>query len=87
MKLSPEVKQAIRTAIEQLRLLLVDDAMDTVREQVASPDVLRGVIQDEDQTEKRPKKTEAHTPGINQESDGSFVVRKADASVALRMAN
>ncbi|MGG5964919.1 hypothetical protein ACQSED_25450 [Salmonella enterica] len=32
MKLSPEAKQAIKTAIEQLRLLLVDDAMDTVRE-------------------------------------------------------
>ncbi|HAF2128711.1 TPA: hypothetical protein G9F27_002895 [Salmonella enterica] len=34
MKLSPEAKQAIKTAIEQLRLLLVDDAMDTVREEV-----------------------------------------------------
>ncbi|ECO0851945.1 hypothetical protein AA073_21880 [Salmonella enterica subsp. enterica serovar Newport] len=33
MKLSPEAKQAIKTAIEQLRLLLVDDAMDTVREE------------------------------------------------------
>ncbi|EAO9155233.1 hypothetical protein AA14_10315 [Salmonella enterica] len=32
MKLSPEAKQAVKTAIEQLRLLLVDDAMDTVRE-------------------------------------------------------
>ncbi|HFE7542747.1 TPA: hypothetical protein ACGADT_004063 [Salmonella enterica subsp. enterica serovar Newport] len=35
MKLSPEAKQAIKTAIEQLRLLLVDDAMDTVREEVS----------------------------------------------------
>lgn len=34
MKLSPEAKQAIKTAIEQLRLLLVDDAMDTIREEV-----------------------------------------------------
>ncbi|ECU9162064.1 TPA: hypothetical protein G5T75_003396 [Salmonella enterica] len=34
MKLSPEAKQAIKTTIEQLRLLLVDDAMDTVREEV-----------------------------------------------------
>ncbi|EAP0942993.1 hypothetical protein B7802_07530 [Salmonella enterica] len=34
MKLSPEAKQAIKTAIEQLRLLLVNDAMDTVREEV-----------------------------------------------------
>ncbi|EOZ4488867.1 hypothetical protein ACQLT9_005821 [Salmonella enterica subsp. diarizonae] len=32
MKLSPEATQAIKTAIEQLRLLLVDDAMDTIRE-------------------------------------------------------
>lgn len=32
MKLSPEAKQVVKTAIEQLRLLLVDDAMDTVRE-------------------------------------------------------
>lgn len=30
MKLSPEAKQVIKTAIEQLRLLLVDDAMGTV---------------------------------------------------------
>ncbi|ECK2143359.1 hypothetical protein FQW43_27335 [Salmonella enterica subsp. enterica serovar Enteritidis] len=30
MKLSPEAKQAIKTAIEQLRLLLVDDAMEEV---------------------------------------------------------
>lgn len=35
MKLSPEAKQAIKTAIEQLRLLLVNDAMDTVREEVS----------------------------------------------------
>ncbi|MFI7783575.1 hypothetical protein EN46_07300 [Citrobacter amalonaticus] len=33
MKLSPEARQAIKTSIEQLRLLLVDDAMDTVREE------------------------------------------------------
>ncbi|ECJ2443411.1 hypothetical protein FYU45_15630 [Salmonella enterica subsp. diarizonae] len=36
---------------------------------------------------KRRLNKEAHTPGVNQESDGSLVVRKADASVALRMAN
>ncbi len=30
MKLSPEAKQAIKTTIEQLRLLLVDDAMEEV---------------------------------------------------------
>ncbi|EGX3498111.1 hypothetical protein BJH39_002992 [Salmonella enterica] len=30
MKLSPEANQAIKTAIEQLRLLLVDDAMEEV---------------------------------------------------------
>ncbi|EDQ2394524.1 hypothetical protein RU50_005652 [Salmonella enterica subsp. enterica] len=35
MKLSPEARQAIKTSIEQLRLLLVDDAMDTVREEVS----------------------------------------------------
>lgn len=35
MKLSPEAKQAIKTAIEQLRLLLVNDAMDTIREEVS----------------------------------------------------
>ncbi|HFD9219000.1 TPA: hypothetical protein ACF632_000484 [Salmonella enterica] len=35
MKLSPEAKQAIKTTIEQLRLLLVNDAMDTVREEVS----------------------------------------------------
>ncbi|HFW4799700.1 TPA: hypothetical protein ACIBS5_005262 [Salmonella enterica subsp. diarizonae serovar 60-67:z35:-] len=33
MKLSPEARQAIKTSIEQLRLLLVDDAMDTIREE------------------------------------------------------
>lgn len=33
MKLSPEAKQAIKTSIEHLRLLLVDDAMDTIREE------------------------------------------------------
>ncbi|HGA5700416.1 TPA: hypothetical protein ACIS09_003132 [Salmonella enterica subsp. enterica serovar Birkenhead] len=35
MKLSPEARQAIKTSIEQLHLLLVDDAMDTVREEVS----------------------------------------------------
>lgn len=32
MKLSPEAKQAIKTAIEQLRLLLVDDAISNREE-------------------------------------------------------
>ncbi len=35
MKLSPEARQAIKTSIEQLRLLLIDDAMDTIREEVS----------------------------------------------------
>ncbi|HAG2283302.1 TPA: hypothetical protein G8W61_003632 [Salmonella enterica] len=47
MKLSPEAKQAIKTAIEQLRLLLVDDAMDTVREEVSKQLMNDGKCKDE----------------------------------------
>lgn len=47
MKLSPEAKQAIKTAIEQLRLLLVDDAMDTVREEVGKNLMDDGKCEDE----------------------------------------
>ncbi|EJQ8147407.1 hypothetical protein N8J30_004113 [Salmonella enterica subsp. enterica serovar Newport] len=52
MKLSPEAKQAIKTAIEQLRLLLVDDAMDTVREEVG-----RHLMDDGKNEGERLKKT------------------------------
>ncbi|HAK3331934.1 TPA: hypothetical protein H2A59_002414 [Salmonella enterica] len=50
MKLSPEAKQAINTAIEQLRLLLVNDTMDTTREEVGRH--LEAVARQK--TEKRP---------------------------------
>ncbi|ENW9433282.1 hypothetical protein [Salmonella enterica] len=35
--------------------------------------------------EKRLEKTREHTPGVNQESDNSLVVRGADGSVRVRM--
>ncbi|ELD4018266.1 hypothetical protein QI600_004133 [Salmonella enterica] len=47
MKLSPEAKQAVKTAIEQLRLLLVDDAMDTVREAASKHWMDAGKSEDE----------------------------------------
>lgn len=39
MKLSSEATQAIKTTVEQLRLLLVDYAIETIREQVASSEL------------------------------------------------
>ncbi|HFE6712544.1 TPA: hypothetical protein ACF913_000798 [Salmonella enterica subsp. enterica serovar Newport] len=56
MKLSPEAKQAIKTAIEQLRLLLVDDAMDTVREEVSRQWMNDGDVE----SLERQKKTFIH---------------------------
>lgn len=47
MKLSPEAKQAVKTAIEQLSLLLVDDAMDTVREAASKHWMDAGKSEDE----------------------------------------
>ncbi|EIC4353484.1 hypothetical protein LJS80_002236 [Salmonella enterica] len=77
MKLSPEAKQAIKTAIEQLRLLLVDDAMDTVREEVSKHWM--------DDTMDAIKEKAASSDVVNQltsdESNGQVVLEASEVEV------
>ncbi|HAF5880858.1 TPA: hypothetical protein G8W07_004094 [Salmonella enterica] len=63
MKLSPEATQAIKTAIEQLRLLLVDDAMDTIREG-ASKGAKAIIDESGESDEKQPGKVVIEAPRL-----------------------
>ncbi|EIP3426172.1 hypothetical protein LSE82_005034 [Salmonella enterica] len=63
MKLSPEAKQAVKTAIEQLRLLLVDDAMDTVREAASKHWMDTGKSENEPD-EKQPRAVVIEAPEL-----------------------